>query len=125
MDHSRVLCVGGIQQNCKQQYNHQHSIILHGKCSISKLIINTEHTRLLHAGPLLMSTSLGCHFYFLGGCGAIRFVIYNCIICKCRSPRPRSPLMSQLPAEHITPDFVFSHVGVDYAGPLLIKHEYI
>lgn len=64
MDHSRVLCVGGIQQNCKQQYNHQHSIILHGKCSISKLIINTEHTRLLHAGPLLMSTSLGCHFTF-------------------------------------------------------------
>ena len=33
--------------------------------------------------------------------------------------------MGQLPAERITPDIVFSHVGVDYARPLLIKFGYV
>ena len=29
--------------------------------------------------------------------------------------------MGQLPAERVTPDLVFNRIGVDYAGPLLLK----
>ena len=29
--------------------------------------------------------------------------------------------MGQLPSERVTPDIVFSKVGVDYAGPIYIK----
>lgn len=42
----------------------------------------------------------------------------SCVTCSRRSARPCPPLMGQLPAERVTP---FSRVGVDYAGPLLIK----
>ena len=31
--------------------------------------------------------------------------------------------MGEIPPEHVTPDTVFSKVGVDYAGPILIKLE--
>ena len=30
--------------------------------------------------------------------------------------------MGQLPPERITPDSVFERVGIDYAGPFLVKH---
>ena len=33
--------------------------------------------------------------------------------------------MGQLPIERISPDCIFSHVGVDYAGPIYIKHGYV
>ena len=29
--------------------------------------------------------------------------------------------MGQLPSHNVTPDIVFSRVGIDYAGPVLIK----
>ena len=39
--------------------------------------------------------------------------------------RPRPQLLGQLPVERITPSSVFDKVGVDYAGPLLVKHGYV
>lgn len=30
-------------------------------------------------------------------------------------------MMGQLPLERVTPDIVVKHVGLDYAGPLLLK----
>ena len=36
--------------------------------------------------------------------------------------KPQPPLMGQLPMERITPDIVFERVGVDYAGPIYVKH---
>ena len=34
-------------------------------------------------------------------------------------------MLGQLPIERITPDSVFDKVGVDYAGPVLIKYGYV
>lgn len=33
--------------------------------------------------------------------------------------------MGQLPIERITPDIVFSRVGLDYAGPMLVKYGHV
>ena len=33
--------------------------------------------------------------------------------------------MGQLPLERVTPDIVFENVGIDYAGPLYIKHGHV
>ena len=33
--------------------------------------------------------------------------------------------MGQLPKERVTPDIVFDKVGIDYAGPVLIKHAHV
>ena len=34
-------------------------------------------------------------------------------------------MTEQLPLEKVTPDIVFEDVGIDYAGPLYIKHGYV
>ena len=48
----------------------------------------------------------------------MRSVIRACITCRRYEAKQ---LMGQLPKERLTPGHVFSKVGVDYAGPLLIK----
>lgn len=70
-DEDGLLRVGGRQQNSKLSYDRQHPIILHGTNPVSKLLIHSEHLRLLHAGPLLVSASLGRRFHIVGGRRAV------------------------------------------------------
>ena len=70
---------------------------------------------MLHAATLLVTASLSQRFHVVGGCRVIRSIIRSCVTCKRESIRP---MMGQMP---MTPDAVFSRVGVDYAGPILFK----
>ena len=89
------------------------TVILHGKHPVyTKLLIHTEHLRLLHAGPLLISGSLGRRFHIVLGCRAIHSVSRRCVICRRRSLRPQPPLMGQLSSECVTPDLVFNQVEI-------------
>ena len=53
---------------------------------------------------------------------AIRSIVRNCVTCRHQAPKPENQKMGQLPPERITPDIVFEHIGLDYAGPLYLKH---
>ena len=66
VDSSSLLRVGGREQNSKAPYSSQHPIILHGKHPVTKLIIQSEHLRLLHAGPKLLTASLSRRFHIVG-----------------------------------------------------------
>ena len=113
LDEQGLLRVGGRQENSELAYSRHHPIIIHGKYPVSKLLFRSEHLRLLHAGPLLVSASLGRHYHVVGGHRAIRSSTRSCVICRRKSVRPRSPVMGQLPFERVTADLVFSRVGVD------------
>ena len=67
LDNMGVIRVGGRQENSVLTYDNQHPMILHGNHTICKLIIHSEHLRLLHAGPLLIAASLNQHFHIIGG----------------------------------------------------------
>ena len=45
----------------------------------------------------------------------------SCIKCRKVAARPNSQLLGQQPADHLKPGLTFGCVGVDYAGPMLIK----
>ena len=66
LDSSSVLQVGGREQNSNAAYSSLHPIILHGKHPLAKLIVHSEHIRLLHAGPRLLASMLSCRFYIVG-----------------------------------------------------------
>ena len=121
LDTVGLLRVGGREQNSKRLYGSQHPLIMHSRHPIAKFLACSEHVRLLHAGPLLLSTSLSRRFHIVRGRNLIRSITRSCVTCRYKSARPQSQLMGQLPAERVTPDSVFSKVGVDYAGPVYIK----
>jgi hypothetical protein len=68
-----------------------------------------------------MST-LSQRFHIIGCRQLVRFVARECVVCRRESVKPRPQLLGQLPSERITPGPVFDKVGVDYAGPILIKY---
>ena len=122
MDSSGLVWVGGRAQNARISYDTKHPVILHGRHPITKLIISSEHVRLLHAGPTLVMASL-CRRYHIIGChNAVRSITRKCITCRKTIVKPQTQLLGQLPPERITPSSVFENVGVDYAGPFHIKY---
>ena len=92
-----------------------------GKTDLAHLIIRAEHLKLPHAGPTLTYSSISLQFHLIGGMKCIKSVIHTCAICQRYDAKPEQQQVGQLPKERLTPGHVFSKVGVDYAGPLLIK----
>ena len=121
IDDQGVLRVGGRQHKAKFTYTSRHPVILDSKHPLTKLLIRSEHVRLLHGGPLLVSSSVFRNFHIVGGHGAIRSIVRNCVTCRRRTPKAKPQMMGQLPPERVTPDAVFEHVGLDFAGPLYLK----
>ena len=117
-----VLRVGGREQNSQLSYAQMHPVILHGKHLLAKLIIRSEHQRLLHAGPMLVSSTVARRFHILGMQKTVRSVTRQCVTCCRQSVRPIPQKMGQLPNERVTPGAVVEKVGVDYAGPLQVKY---
>lgn len=121
IDDNGILRVGGRQQKAKFSYASRHPVIVDSKHPLTKLLVKSEHIRLLHGGSLLVSSSLFRNFHIVGGHKVIRSIVRSCVVCRRQTPKPRPQMMGQLPPERITPDAVFEHVGLDYAGPLYLK----
>ena len=125
LDDNKLLRVGGRQQLSQSSYESKHPLILHGSHKLTRVIIFTEHIRLLHAGPTLLASSLNRRYHTIGGYKVIRSVTRKCITCRKYSAKPLPQMLGQLPPERITPGSVFDKVGIDYAGPVLIKYGYV
>ena len=122
VDADGLVRVGGRVRNAGISYAATHPVIIHGKHPITKLIISPEHLRLLHAGPTLVMASL-CRQYHIIGCRkAARSITRKCVTCRRTTVKPQNQLLGQLPSERVTPGTVFENVGVDYAGPFVIKY---
>ena len=125
VDSSMLLRVGGREQNSKASYASQHPIILHGNHPLTKLIVLSEHLRLLHAGAQLVTSMLSLSFHIIGHRKLIRSITRGCITCRRHAVKPKPQILGQLPMERVTPDTVFDRIGVDYAGPIYVKYGYV
>jgi hypothetical protein len=121
LDPDGIIRVGGRISRANLSYDRTHPIVLHGKHSITHMIITAEHHRMLHPGPSLLSASISLKFHIINLHRVVRKVTHECVTCKRYSGRVMSQQEGQLPLERITPDTVFEKVGIDYAGPFLIK----
>ena len=122
VDSSGLLSVGGRQRLSKSTYESKHPVILSGNHPLTRLIIRTEHLRLLHAGPTLLSASLSQRYHIVGGRNVIRSIARECVTCRHKAVKPCPQMLGLLPIERVTPGPVFDKFGVDYAGPGLVKY---
>ena len=125
LDSSGLLRVGGRQQYSPMSYSQKHPIILHHDHHLTHLIVRTTHLKLLHAGPTLLTASLGPQYHILGCRKLVRSITRACVICRKLSAKPSSQLMGQLPLERLTPGPVFDTVGIDFAGPVQTKYGHV
>ena len=120
-----VIRVGGRMSNSSLTYSQSHPVILDGKHRITKLIVLSEHLRLMHAGPTLLLSSLNQRFHIVGARKTVRFITRQCITCKRHSIKPQDQLLGQLPSERVSLAAPFEKSGVDYAGPFQIKYGHV
>jgi hypothetical protein len=118
---NNLLRVGGRLQNSELPYDHKHQIILPPSHHLTRLVVENEHLRMLHANGQLLLSSLRQRFWIVNGKTAIRKILHHCLICRKLKGETSSQLMGQLPSLRVNPARPFLNCGIDYAGPIYVK----
>ena len=78
------------------------------------------HQRSLHGGTQLTLSLIRQRYWILQGRQRVKVIIHRCTTCIRWRFTTGQQLMGDLPAARVTPARPFLHVGVDYAGPLIL-----
>ncbi|CAL8069017.1 unnamed protein product [Orchesella dallaii] len=122
LDNEGILCVGGRLQNADIPENKKHQMILPHDNHVTKLLIRHTHVSLLHGGFQVTWSTLQSEYWILRGRDTVRFYIRKCVICKRQQARNAAQLMGNLPSPRITITRPFLNVGIDYAGPFMLRN---
>lgn len=122
LDENEVLRVGGRLHHSSFEYDTKHPILLSHKHILTELIIEYEHVKALHCGPLALLYAVRQRFWPTNGRHITRKTVRKCV--KCFRVKPytnQAPLMGNLPSCRVSQGGVFIDVGIDYAGHFLLK----
>lgn len=123
VDDKGIIRVGGRLRFSGIRYDAKHPVLLPRSSHLTELIIRHYHLSFLHGGPKLILSMLNQKFWILSGRAAVRRVIFSCVPCtRHKAIRPQ-PIMADLPSYRVQPHRPFSHVGMDYGGPFLVKEH--
>lgn len=123
LDDQGVIRVGGRLRYASVSYDMKHPILLPKSSHLSTLLIRHYHLSFLHGGPKLILAMLSRKFWILSGRDAVRRFIYTCVTCtRMRASRP-APVMGDLPPARVELHRPFTHVGMDYGGPFMVKES--
>nr|XP_053623742.1 uncharacterized protein LOC128682840 isoform X1 [Plodia interpunctella] len=123
IDDRGLLRVGGRLKNASIPYSQKHPVVLPKNSRITDLIIQSEHLKCLHAGPRLLLSTINQRFWIVHGIRQIKKVIHKCIVCFKLKANAARQLMGSLPHDRVNVCRVFQKVGLDFAGPIMIKQS--
>lgn len=116
--------VGGRLNKAEMHFQTKHPWILPAKHHITDLVIRHYHAMNGHAGVERILSETRQRFWIVKGRATVRRVLSKCITCKKLKAQPVSQYMGDLPKDRVTPNEApFTHVGVDYFGPFLVKRN--
>ncbi|XP_058837137.1 uncharacterized protein LOC131693385 [Topomyia yanbarensis] len=116
-----MIRVGGRLRHSNLPYGVKHQWVLPKDDVIVKRLIEAVQRENLHIGPSALLAQLRRHFWILGARSAVRKVTRNCVRCFKLKPPCASQFMGDLPLARCDKAPAFTKVGVDFAGPMLIK----
>lgn len=94
-------------------------IILDGRHPISRLLIYNYYKIMAHANNETVVNEVRQKYWILHLRPTARTVAKKCLVCRIRNARPTAPPTADLPAERLAHhQRPFTHVGLDYFGPL-------
>jgi len=115
-----VLCLGGRVQGCEPLP------ILPSTGRMTSLIIRHYHEVSGHAGPTHVLASVRREYWIIKGMATVRRVLRDCAKCRLLHAPPCEQAMAPLPRFRTESEsYPFSHTGLDYFGPFLVKYNRI
>ncbi|CAG7725597.1 unnamed protein product, partial [Allacma fusca] len=121
LDDNGLLRVGGRIDRAPLTFDERHPVMLPNAHHITRLIIENLHRSLKHAGCQLVLYHLQKKYWIIRGKSLVRKLINQCKVCVLHKAETMSQVMGNLPQHRVTPSRPFSHVGIDYAGPVLLR----
>lgn len=120
LDEHSILRVGERLRHTILSPDEQHPAILSRGSRLSALLVDACHRRTLHGGVQLTLSTLRQRYWIPGGRMAVRKCIHRCVPYLRWRASSSHPLMGDLPLPRVrVPPFM--HIGVDYAGPVLLR----
>lgn len=120
IDSDDIIRVGGRLRNSFYTYDIKHPIVLCSKHHLTKLLFQSKHKELFHAGPQLILPKIRQQFWPLGGRNLSKAVVHACVRCARFNAKSTQPIVGNLPVERTYLEYPFLSTGVDYTGPVLI-----
>ena len=102
----------------------QRPILLPKRSRFAQLLIKHIHLKNLHSSIRDTLVYLREKYWVIKGRQIVRSVIKSCVQCKRYEGKPFSTTMPpDLPTVRVSEDPPFTHIGLDFAGPLYIKDQ--
>ncbi|XP_055600480.1 uncharacterized protein LOC129749527 [Uranotaenia lowii] len=124
LDPNGVMRVGGRLDRAPMTYDSKHQILLPYHHRFSTLLVQCYHERNLHASPQLLVGLLRLRYWIIGARNLAKVIVHRCTSCFRARPKLVEQFMAELPKERITATRPFTVTGVDYWGPILLKHPH-
>ncbi|KXJ76130.1 hypothetical protein RP20_CCG010287 [Aedes albopictus] len=118
-----LIRVGGRLKYSAIPYDGKHQVLLPERHYVTEALIRRLHEEHHHVGQGGLLAIVRERYWPLRAKSAIKRILSGCQICAKHRPTFGKQIMGDLPEHRVTPAPVFSKVGVDYAGPFLLKPE--
>lgn len=97
-------------------------ILLPAKHAFVKLLIKQTHDQVKHSGINATLTAMRERYWVLRGRETVKGVVRHCVVCRRYEASPCKPSQfADLPSNRVSDDPPFTHIGLDFAGPLYVK----
>lgn len=117
-----LLTVGGRLSKSSLPAETMHPTIIPKDSHVTTLILRDIHEKIGHCGRNYMLAQLRQRFWIPAANSTVRKFLSECVVCRKVSAKRTEQKMADLPKERLLPDKPpFTHVGVDYFGPFLVK----
>ena len=122
LDKESMLRAEGRLGNFSEGGFSSNPIILDAKEYLTRLLIKHYHEKLYHGSHETVINEMRQKYYIVGLRQGLRSIVSKCIICKMLRALPANPKMSALPPARLSFRLrPFTHCGLDYFGPMMVK----
>ena len=126
LDTNEVMRVGGRLVNSEQlSYDEKHPILLPKNSNFTKLLLQSIHKQFAHPNTDWMFTYLRRKYWIPKGRNIINKTVKACVRCARTNAKPKHQLMADLPKERTNFTQVWDTLGLDVAGPIILKPSYL
>ena len=116
-----LLRVGGRLRHSSLTNESKHQWILPSRNPIVESYITAVHRENLHVGPSALMAIVRRQFWVLNPRSTFRKVTRRCVTCFRTNPITANQFMGDLPESRCDRAPAFQKVGIDFAGPILIR----
>lgn len=118
-----IYVVGGRGERwIEMSHNKNEVILLPYDHRFSRLYAEHIHRR-GHLGVLSTASKIRARFWIVKLLKMVKFIRYNCVICKKLDKRVSEQIMGKLPVERLKPSPAWTCTAIDLFGPFKIRDE--